>query len=87
MRQGSSDALHLLIMKLIEFKPPTGVVPEGVEEGSTFEEVSTYQVKGKGTICLVAIGDVQMPGYGHRNYEKEIGDRATARYKQKMGEA
>lgn len=56
-------------MKKVEFKPPTGVVPEGMESGSTFEEVSTFRVKPNGNICLIAIGEVQMPGYSDKDYK------------------
>jgi hypothetical protein len=55
-------------MKKVEFKPPAGVVPEGTQSGSTFEEISTYRVKKNGDICLIAIGEAQMPGYSDKDY-------------------
>lgn len=71
-------------MKRIEFKPPAGVVPEGMESGSTFEEVSTFRVKSNGDICLIAIGEAQMPGYsdkdGKGNKVMEAAEKMDERY-------
>lgn len=71
-------------MKLIEFKPPPGLVPEGAEEGTEFEEVATFRVKQNGHICLVMVGEHQMPGYDAK--EKNYGEKAGERYQQKMSE-
>lgn len=69
----------------IEFKPPAGLVPEGAAEGTEFEEVSTYRVKKNGMICLVAIGDNQLPGYDGGSTH-EYGERAGQRYNEAMEE-
>lgn len=77
-------------MKRIEFKPPPGLsVPEGMGAGDTFDLLSTYRIKPNGDICLVAIGDVQMPGYNdkkvdHNDGAKEAGMAAAMKYKEKM---
>jgi hypothetical protein len=49
--------------KRIEFKPPKGVVPEGSAPDDTFDLVCSFRVKKNGDICLVQLGDTQMPGY------------------------
>ena len=71
-------------MKRVEFKPPAGVVPEGTMSGSTFEEVSTFRVKKNGDICLIAIGQKQMPGYSDKDYgDNKVmaeADKMDARY-------
>lgn len=72
-------------MKRIEFKPPSGLVPEGAEEGAEFEEVSTFRVKKNGDVCLVAIGEHQMPGYDGKD-SHDYGERAGQRYTEKMNE-
>lgn len=71
-------------MTRIEFKPPPGLVPEGAEEGTEFEEVATFRVKKNGTICLVAIGENQMPGYDGKSSTQEYGERAGQRYTEAM---
>lgn len=69
----------------IEFKPPPGLVPEGSEDGTEFEEVATFRVKANGDICLVAIGEHQMPGYDGKN-SHDYGEKAGSRYVEKMNE-
>lgn len=50
--------------KLVEFTPPKGLaVPENKAEGDTFESMATFRIKKGGRMCLVAIGDYEMPGY------------------------
>lgn len=53
----------------VEFMAPKGVVPEDIKAGDTFDLVSTYRLKPDGQICLIQIGDVQMPGYDEDEYE------------------
>jgi hypothetical protein len=48
--------------KPIEFKPPQGVVPEGVGIGEDFDLVCTFRVKASG-VCLVQLGEIKLPGY------------------------
>jgi hypothetical protein len=74
-------------MKRIEFKPPSGLVPEGAEDGTEFEEVATFRVKKNGDICLVAIGEHQMPGYSGKGHDNDYGEKAANRYAEKMNEA
>ena len=52
--------------KRIEFRPPTGSVPEGLTAVEDFDSVCTFRVKANGDICLVMLGDTQMPGYGEK---------------------
>jgi hypothetical protein len=56
-------------MKQVEFTPPPGVVPEDATPGKEFDLVCTFRVKAGGQVCLVMMGDQQMPGYGARERE------------------
>lgn len=49
--------------KRVEFVPPNGATPEGTQAGEEFDAVCTFRVKDNGQICLIQLGDVQMPGY------------------------
>lgn len=57
-------------MKRIEFQPPPGVVPEGATAGEDFDLVCSFRVKADGTVCLVEMGDVDMPGYDAKGESK-----------------
>jgi hypothetical protein len=66
-------------MKRVEFHPPKGIaLPEGKKAGDRFESMATFQIKGNGTLCLVAIGEQKMPGYedkespGYRDEGAEV---------------
>lgn len=52
-----------MMAKRVEFRPPNGSTPEGLTEGEEFDSVCTFRVKKNGDICLVMLGDTQMPGY------------------------
>lgn len=74
-------------MKRIEFKIPAGfTVPEGTSAGDDFQEMATFRVKPGGTMCLVAIGEHKMPGYGKdegkstMQMRHEMGEKAAGRY-------
>lgn len=44
-----------------EFKPPNSyIIPEGVSEGETFEDIATFRLKANGQICLTKIGDASL---------------------------
>lgn len=63
-------------MKLVEFSPPEGLaVPEGKTEGDTFESMATFRIKKNGKMCLVAIGDLKMPGYEDRDEGGEVASK------------
>ena len=48
----------------VEFKPPTGfMAPEGTKPGDEFDLVCSFRLKPNGDICLVELGDIEMPGY------------------------
>lgn len=50
--------------KKIEFQAPEGLaIPEGTGPNEDFDMVATFRVKPGGTLCLVQIGDVKLPGY------------------------
>lgn len=49
--------------KRIEFRPPDGIVPEGLTAGEEFDLVTRYRLKDSGEICVIEIGDTRMPGY------------------------
>lgn len=77
-------------MKRVEFKPPKGfMVPEGVSNGGTFEQLCTFKMKGNGDICLIAMGDTAMPGYGDKQGPEpdpinEIGASYAGRMREHM---
>lgn len=51
-------------MKRVEFKPPKGwIAPEGKSGSDTFDQLCTFRVKSNGDVCLIAMGETQMPGY------------------------
>ena len=51
-------------MTRIEFKPPKEYhAPEGKGDGDEFEELVKFKIKKDGSLCLVEIGEVPMPGY------------------------
>lgn len=58
-----------MMTKRIEFVPPEGVVPEGAQAGEEFDAVCSFRVKDSGQICLVKLGDTQMPGYDSAGYD------------------
>lgn len=80
-------------MKRVEFRPPAGfAVPEGsTEAGQEFESMAKFRVKANGQLCLIAIGDHPMPGYGNKDYMRgmrdmrEDGNEVVAKYHQAMG--
>ena len=77
-------------MKRIEFMPPkTVAIPEGTNPGETFQALSTYRLKPTGAICLVKIGESELPGYAESKApddgSKAMGANAAGRYREKMG--
>lgn len=52
----------------VEFTPPKGSVPEGVEAGSTFSLVCDFRVKPSGKVCLTKFGEVDM------DYDRRTGE-------------
>lgn len=74
-------------MKQIEFTPPKGYVsPEGKTE---WQQMCTLRQKPNGKMCLVQLGDFNMPGYENkseppRDYGKEAGENTAARYSEAM---
>jgi hypothetical protein len=77
-------------MKKIEFTPPKAfTIPEGTDAGDTFSEMATFRVKSNGDLCLVAIGEDQMPGYDekpmkHGDGMKEMTSKRVGRYNAAM---
>lgn len=57
-------------MKRVEFSAPEGSVPEGTASGEEFDAVCTFRVSNNGTICLVKLGDTEMPGYNGKEDSK-----------------
>jgi len=44
--------------KYPEFKiPDSYLVPEGVKEGETFEDIATFKLKPSGQICIIKVGE------------------------------
>lgn len=72
--------------KKVEFTPPEGIVPAGAEPGETFDIVCTFQVKEGGTVCLVTMGDANMPGYGKENSKPGYGEYVNS-MKERMSSA
>lgn len=73
-------------MKRIEFTAPKGFVPpEGKAAGDKFEAMATFQVKSGNRMCLVAIGDVKMPGYEEKaSYTEPSHVDVATRYHEAM---
>lgn len=66
--------------KPVEFRTPDGfVLPEGTEAGEDFDVVCTLRAKNNGTLCLVKLGDVDMPGYADREDKSERPEYGQAR--------
>ena len=53
----------------VEITPPKGFTPPEVKDGR-FDIVDTWQVKPDGKICLVRLGDTEMPGYDGKESDK-----------------
>jgi hypothetical protein len=77
-------------MKRVEFKPPKGwMPPEGMSSGDTFDQLCSFRMKANGDICLIAIGETPMPGYGDKpappsDGMKEMGDRYSSKVRETM---
>jgi hypothetical protein len=55
-----------------EFSTPSGyILPEGVQEGETFEDIARFRVKANGKICLVKIGDSTLSEDGKSDQEPD----------------
>lgn len=51
-------------MSKVTFTPPKEyTVPEGIEEGDTFDVAATMKMESGGKLCLVKVDDIPMPGY------------------------
>lgn len=75
-------------MKRVEFKPPDGMqLPEGKMSGERFESMATFQIKKNGDLCLVAIGEHDMPGYEEKNEpsRRDEGAEVVSAYRGAMG--
>lgn len=58
--------------KRVEFKPPDDFfLPEGAGTNEDFDLVCTLRIKKDGKLCLVKLGDVEMPGYEDDEDENE----------------
>lgn len=55
----------------VEFTPPQDFsIPEGTEDGDTFDVVCTFKLNGS-KICMTMLGDADMPGYDNNGDGKE----------------
>lgn len=59
--------------------PDGWVAPEGIEVGEDFDQVCTFRMKGTGTLCLVKLGDADMPGYKDKEDKSERPQYGKAR--------
>jgi hypothetical protein len=67
--------------KKVEFTPPEGFTPPE-HKGDEFDLVCTFRVKEGGTICLIKLGETNMPGYEH----DEGGEHEDSEHKPSYGE-
>ena len=76
-------------MKQVEFRLPEGFeIPEGVEAGQEFESMATFEVKKGGRLCLKAIGETAMPGYGEPDQQSapDPGKEIGRKYREALGD-
>lgn len=64
----------------VRFEVPTSfTIPEGTADDGTFDVVCSMKREGGRNVCLVKIGDTEMPGYG-----KDKGRPGYGEYADKM---
>lgn len=62
-----------------EFKTPQGyIVPEGLNEGETFEDIATFKLKSNGQVCITKMGDSPIQDEGSETKDDEPADLGTA---------
>jgi len=70
-----------------EFQPPESyILPEGLKDGETFEDIAQFKLKSNGKICLVKIGDAPILDEGKKDdedygTEEGMGNRITEAFK------
>jgi len=73
--------------KYPEFSAPESyLIPEGIAEGETFEDIAQFKLKSNGKICLVKIGDAPILDDGKEEpddygTEEGMGNRISEAYK------
>ena len=72
----------------VEFKPPRGWnPPEQTDPGKDFDLVCSFRVKPSGQLCLVKLGDHDMPGYGDKSEEAHENKPDYSEYAKGMAES
>jgi hypothetical protein len=75
--------------KYPEFDPPDAyILPEGLKEGETFEDIATFKLKPSGQICIIKVGDAPLLDNGKKEDQPEdygtaegMGNRLSEAYK------
>jgi len=70
-----------------EFQPPESyILPEGLKDGETFEDIATFKLKKSGKICIIKVGDAPILDEGKKDdedygTEEGMGNRITEAFK------
>jgi len=70
-----------------EFQPPESyILPEGLKDGETFEDIATFKLKKSGKICIIKVGDAPILDDGKKDdedygTEEGMGNRITEAFK------
>jgi len=70
-----------------EFQPPESyILPEGLKDGETFEDIATFKLKKSGKICVIKVGDAPILDEGKKDdedygTEEGMGNRITEAFK------
>jgi len=70
-----------------EFQPPESyILPEGLKDGETFEDIATFKLKKSGKICIIKVGDAPILDEGKKDNEdygteEGMGNRITEAFK------
>jgi len=55
-----------------EFKPPDSyILPEGLKDGETFEDIATFKLKPSGQICIIKVGNEPLLASGKNAADSE----------------
>jgi len=70
-----------------EFQPPDSyILPEGLKDGESFEDIATFRLKKSGKICIIKVGDAPILDDGKEEpddygTEEGMSNRVSEAYK------